>query len=82
MSVYENMLVLETASELIDTLPNGSMRKQLIEAVKANDLETVHYLNQSVIGAVAHYIRTDDPDWGDPAGDFTGASEDPDFGGR
>jgi len=56
MSDNSNTNVLETASELIDILPNGSMKNSLVNAVNSNDLEEVYYLNQSIIAGMAEAI--------------------------
>lgn len=99
MSVNANTLILETASELIDTLPeNSNIRERLISVVESGDLEDIYYLNQAIIGAMAKDIMLEDlkkieidraikellelnEDWGDPEGDFSGASFD-EWGGR
>lgn len=56
MSNNANINVLETAAELIDILPSGSMKNSLVNAVDSNDLEEVYYLNQSIIAGMAEAI--------------------------
>lgn len=56
MSHDSNVNVLETAAELIDRLEGSEMAERLISAVESNDLESVFYLNQSIIGAMAHEV--------------------------
>lgn len=56
MSHDSNVNVLETAAELIDRLEGSEMAERLISAVESNDLESVFYLNQSIIAGMAEGI--------------------------
>lgn len=59
MSHASNVNVLDTAAELIDRLEGTKMAERLISAVERNDLEEVYYLNQSIIGAMAHDVMSE-----------------------